>query len=92
MDQCESDSRALLPSTAAFVLPSSNVKLAFLFVSLLRSSVQEEFSTVNYTTKTPLGVAGLITPWNLPLYLLTWKVGVFDRVWVTFSEHSFLPY
>jgi aminomuconate-semialdehyde/2-hydroxymuconate-6-semialdehyde dehydrogenase len=29
---------------------------------------------INYTLRQPLGVAGLITPWNLPLYLLTWKV------------------
>jgi acyl-CoA reductase-like NAD-dependent aldehyde dehydrogenase len=35
----------------------------------------DQVSAVNYTTQTPVGVAGLITPWNLPLYLLTWKVG-----------------
>jgi len=29
---------------------------------------------LNYSFRTPIGVAGLITPWNLPLYLLTWKV------------------
>ena len=29
---------------------------------------------LNYTLRRPLGVVGLITPWNLPLYLLTWKV------------------
>lgn len=28
----------------------------------------------NYTSRHPLGVAGLISPWNLPLYLLTWKI------------------
>lgn len=28
----------------------------------------------NYTDRRPVGVVGLITPWNLPLYLLTWKV------------------
>ena len=28
----------------------------------------------NYTLRKPLGVVGLITPWNLPLYLLTWKI------------------
>jgi len=30
--------------------------------------------TLNYTTRMPVGVAVLISPWNLPLYLLTWKI------------------
>ena len=29
---------------------------------------------INYTSRMPAGVAGLISPWNLPLYLLTFKV------------------
>jgi aminomuconate-semialdehyde/2-hydroxymuconate-6-semialdehyde dehydrogenase len=29
---------------------------------------------LNYTLRRPRGVAGLISPWNLPLYLLTWKI------------------
>ena len=29
---------------------------------------------VNYTLRRPRGVAGLISPWNLPLYLFSWKV------------------
>jgi len=29
---------------------------------------------VNYTLRTPVGVAGCISPWNLPLYLFTWKI------------------
>jgi len=33
----------------------------------------EMASALNYTLRRPLGVVGLITPWNLPLYLLTWK-------------------
>lgn len=28
---------------------------------------------LNYTLRRPLGVVALVTPWNLPLYLLTWK-------------------
>ena len=31
-------------------------------------------SALNYTLRRPVGVCALITPWNLPLYLLTWKV------------------
>jgi aminomuconate-semialdehyde/2-hydroxymuconate-6-semialdehyde dehydrogenase len=29
---------------------------------------------LNYTLRQPRGVCGLISPWNLPLYLLSWKV------------------
>ncbi|MES2155160.1 MAG: aldehyde dehydrogenase [bacterium] len=28
---------------------------------------------LNYTVRAPVGVVGLITPWNLPIYLLSWK-------------------
>lgn len=31
-------------------------------------------SALNYAVRKPLGVVGIITPWNLPLLLLTWKV------------------
>ncbi|RED93627.1 aldehyde dehydrogenase [Marinoscillum furvescens] len=30
--------------------------------------------TLNYTLHKPLGVVGCISPWNLPLYLLSWKI------------------
>ncbi|MCC6810713.1 MAG: aldehyde dehydrogenase [Deltaproteobacteria bacterium] len=29
---------------------------------------------VNYTLRTPVPIAGCIAPWNLPLYLFTWKI------------------
>ncbi|HFA51990.1 MAG TPA: aldehyde dehydrogenase [Bacteroidetes bacterium] len=29
---------------------------------------------INYTLREPIGVAGCISPWNLPLYLFTWKI------------------
>ncbi len=29
---------------------------------------------INYTLRNPIGVAGCISPWNLPLYLFTWKI------------------
>jgi len=28
----------------------------------------------NYTLRQPRGITGLISPWNLPLYLLSWKI------------------
>src|SRR2546423_7153089 len=30
----------------------------------------------NYTLRQPRGIAGLISPWNLPLYLLSWKIAL----------------
>ncbi len=33
-----------------------------------------EGRALNYTLHSPLGVVGCISPWNLPLYLLSWKV------------------
>jgi aminomuconate-semialdehyde/2-hydroxymuconate-6-semialdehyde dehydrogenase len=33
-----------------------------------------ENMALNYTLRTPIGVAGCISPWNLPLYLFTWKI------------------
>lgn len=30
--------------------------------------------TINYTLRQPIGVVGCISPWNLPLYLFTWKI------------------
>ncbi len=33
-----------------------------------------ESGAINYTLRMPLGVVACISPWNLPLYLLTWKI------------------
>lgn len=31
-------------------------------------------NTINFTLRQPIGVVGCISPWNLPLYLFTWKI------------------
>ncbi len=53
------------------------------FADLIKTAGLEFFQTetpdgkgaLNYAVRKPLGVVGIITPWNLPLLLLTWKVG-----------------
>ena len=44
-----------------------------IFQSLVDTS-QCSPGVVNLSSRRPLGVAGLISPWNLPLYLLTFKL------------------
>jgi aminomuconate-semialdehyde/2-hydroxymuconate-6-semialdehyde dehydrogenase len=52
------------------------------FADLIKAASLESFQTetpdgksaLNYAVRKPLGVVGIITPWNLPLLLLTWKV------------------
>ena len=52
------------------------------FADVIKTAALESFQTetldgknaLNYAVRKPLGVVGIITPWNLPLLLLTWKV------------------
>ncbi|MBK64920.1 MAG: 2-hydroxymuconic semialdehyde dehydrogenase [Euryarchaeota archaeon] len=47
------------------------------FSELIRGMEIEEFEmkdATNYVIQKPNGIGALITPWNLPLYLLSWKV------------------
>ncbi|SFJ43873.1 aldehyde dehydrogenase [Thermoflavimicrobium dichotomicum] len=48
------------------------------FADYLRSVGTEAYQTddvaLNYAIRRPVGVVGLINPWNLPLLLLTWKL------------------
>ena len=52
------------------------------FADIIKTAGIESFQTeapdgksaLNYAVRKPLGVVGIITPWNLPLLLLTWKV------------------
>lgn len=43
-------------------------------IDTLTNEAMQDADTLNYTWRDPMGVVGLITPWNLPLYLLTWKL------------------
>lgn len=41
---------------------------------LASESHQGSSTSINYTVRAPLGAVACISPWNLPLYLLTWKI------------------
>ncbi|MGE3107373.1 MAG: aldehyde dehydrogenase [Phycisphaerales bacterium] len=58
-------------------IPRAAANFRFFATAILHS--QSEFHDAgaggfNYTLRRARGVAGLISPWNLPLYLFTWKV------------------
>ena len=42
------------------------------FASEAHESVGQ--NAINFTLRQPIGVVGCISPWNLPLYLFTWKI------------------
>jgi len=58
-------------------IPRAIQNLRFFATAILHVSSEShttDYQALNYTLRRPRGVAGLISPWNLPLYLLTWKI------------------
>src|SRR5687768_61416 len=58
-------------------IPRAVANFRFFATAILHHTSQAHMTdsaALNYTLRQPVGVAGLISPWNLPLYLLTWKI------------------
>ena len=55
---------------------SSNFRFFAHAITQFSSEAHESvgLNTMNYTLRQPIGVVGCISPWNLPLYLFTWKI------------------
>ncbi len=53
---------------------SSNFRFFAQAITQFSTQAHEMTDAINYTLRQPLGVVGTISPWNLPLYLFTWKV------------------
>lgn len=58
-------------------IPRARDNFAFFATAILHE--EDQFHNMgergfNYTLRQPLGVVGCISPWNLPLYLFTWKI------------------
>ena len=58
-------------------IPRAPAHFRFFATAILHdhSEIHEmDGAALNYTLRQPIGVAACISPWNLPLYLLTWKI------------------
>jgi aminomuconate-semialdehyde/2-hydroxymuconate-6-semialdehyde dehydrogenase len=58
-------------------IPRAVANFRFFATAILHQATEAHHTdgnALNYTLRQPLGVAGLISPWNLPLYLLSWKI------------------
>lgn len=58
-------------------IPRASSNMRFFATGIMHSSTEShsmEDRAINYTLRQPIGVVGCIAPWNLPLYLFTWKI------------------
>ncbi|WEK35313.1 MAG: aldehyde dehydrogenase [Candidatus Pseudobacter hemicellulosilyticus] len=58
-------------------IPRASSNFRFFATGIMHFSAeshQMEDKAINYTLRQPVGVVGCISPWNLPLYLFTWKI------------------
>jgi len=58
-------------------IPRAIANLRFFAAAITQWASESHSSdprTLNYTLRQPIGVVGCISPWNLPLYLFTWKI------------------
>jgi aminomuconate-semialdehyde/2-hydroxymuconate-6-semialdehyde dehydrogenase len=58
-------------------IPRAAANFRFFATAILHYASEShamESGAINYTLREPIGVAGCISPWNLPLYLFTWKI------------------
>lgn len=61
----------------ALDIPRASANIRFFATGAIHFSSEAHITgsqAINYTTRSPVGVAGCISPWNLPLYLFTWKI------------------
>lgn len=76
--RCESiDNGKTLSLARKLDIPRAVANFRFFATAILHQSSEAhvmDAAALNYTLRQPLGVVALISPWNLPLYLLSWKI------------------
>jgi aminomuconate-semialdehyde/2-hydroxymuconate-6-semialdehyde dehydrogenase len=58
-------------------IPRASANFRFFATGIMHFAAEShsmEDKAINYTIRQPLGIVGCISPWNLPLYLFTWKI------------------
>lgn len=58
-------------------IPRASSNFRFFATAIMHFSTEAhamEDKAINYTLRKPIGIVGCISPWNLPLYLFTWKI------------------
>ncbi len=58
-------------------IPRASANFRFFATGIMHFSAEShamEDKAINYTLRQPIGIVGCISPWNLPLYLFTWKI------------------
>ena len=58
-------------------IPRSVSNFHFFATAILHFASESHYmegTGINYTTRKPIGLVGCISPWNLPLYLFSWKI------------------
>ena len=58
-------------------IPRASSNFRFFATGIMHFATEShnmEDKAVNYTLRQPIGIVGCISPWNLPLYLFTWKI------------------
>jgi aminomuconate-semialdehyde/2-hydroxymuconate-6-semialdehyde dehydrogenase len=58
-------------------IPRASANISFYATAAIHFATEAHVTgqeAVNYTLRVPAGIAGCISPWNLPLYLFTWKI------------------
>ena len=58
-------------------IPRASSNFRFFATGIMHFSTEShhmEDKAINYTLRQPIGIVGCISPWNLPLYLFTWKI------------------